>query len=576
MTHALRFLTAALLLIAPVAVAGPAVVSVDPPSHAHASPGADIVIRFDAPLHPDTNLPRDIRVFGRWMGPVAGLHTLEEGGTAVRFRPIRQLFAGDWITVTVCRRLAGTDGEAITRPFTWNYWVRTLPGSLDLQLIATDAVRLPGEERIQTYGAYAGDLDADGDSDLALPNEISNDLRMFLNDGSGRFTRGELIPIPGGARPSPIEGADFNLDGRLDLAIGNTGSDKLNVLLGDGMGGFTVSQTLVSGQSVRGVAVADLDADGSHDVVTANREAGTLGFFEVVDGSVVRTAVVNTPGSKESACALADANADGILDLFVGAHATREILLLLGDGDGGFRTMDRKPVNGNPWMIAAGDLDGDGLADVVSVNSWGNSVSVLKSTGTGLTSAVNMDPGGFPLAVDLGDLDGDGDLEIVTSNWGSADWTVYENIGGDFVEHRRYPAEKAGSCAILHDVDGNGTLDMTGIDEEEDLLFFFRNAPGEGPSPTPRITAAPNPFNTSTTIRFNVAAAGRVSVDVFDLRGRRVKGLLETTRAEGPGAVVWDGRDRRGLATPGGTYWVRVADAAGTEAFRLVRLSPGP
>lgn len=549
--------------------------SVDPPSQAHAQPTADIVVRFDAPLALDADLEEGIRVFGRWMGPVAGTRTLEDDGRVVRFRPSRVLFAGDWITVNVCRGLIGVDREAISGPYAWNYWIRTLPGSLDLTLSSTESVRLSGEERIQTYGAYAGDLDADGDSDLALPNELSNDLRIFLNDGSGRFERGALIPIPGSSRPSPIEGADFNRDGRVDLAIGNTGNDKLHILLGDGEGGFTVDQTLVSGLSVRGVAVADLDGDGSHDVVTANRDASTVGLFEVVEGAVSPTGIINTPGAGESACALADANADGVLDLFVGAFRSREILLPLGDGEGGFRAVDRKPINGNPWMIAAGDVDGDGLADVVSVNSWGNTLSVLKSTGTGLTAAVNVDPGAFPLAVDLGDLDGDGDLEIVTSNWGSADWTVFENVGGDFVEHRRYPAREAGSCVILHDVDGNGTLDMTGIDEEEDLLFFFRNPPGDGPSPTPRLVAAPNPFTGSTTIRFNVLTPGAVQVDVFDLRGRRVRELLAETRAAGPGLVVWNGQDRRGLDTPAGIYWIRVADPTGTGSFRVVRVSPG-
>ena len=66
---------------------------------------------------------------------------------------------------------------------------------------------------------------------------------------------------------------------------------------------------------------------------------------------------------------------------------------------------------------------------------------------------------------------------MVTSNFGSATWTLYENAGdGTFINPRTLQASSAGSCAILHDRDNDGDLDMTGIDEKDDLVFLFLNS----------------------------------------------------------------------------------------------------
>ena len=99
----------------------------------------------------------------------------------------------------------------------------------------------------------------------------------------------------------------------------------------------------------------------------------------------------------------------------------------------------------------------------------------------GLTSPVSYslaeDDEGFPLAVDLGDLDGDGDLDIVTSDFRTKLFLIHENQGdGSFL---RLPnqlfALGAASCAILHDRDNDGDLDITGIDEVLDELLLYRH-----------------------------------------------------------------------------------------------------
>lgn len=85
--------------------------------------------------------------------------------------------------------------------------------------------------------------------------------------------------------------------------------------------------------------------------------------------------------------------------------------------------------------------------------------------------------------------------------------------------------------------------------------------------------ASPNPFNPLTTIRFDLARAGSVRLEVFDLQGRRVRTLVDDHREAGQHAVAWDGRDTGGAAMASGVYLLRLrgADFAETRQVTLVR-----
>ncbi len=78
-------------------------------------------------------------------------------------------------------------------------------------------------------------------------------------------------------------------------------------------------------------------------------------------------------------------------------------------------------------------------------------------------------------------------------------------------------------------------------------------------SPTgPGLQAAPNPFNPRTTLRFEMAAAGPVRLEVFDGRGALVRTLVDAELSAGPHAVIWDGRDQRGMVRASGIYLARL------------------
>ena len=89
----------------------------------------------------------------------------------------------------------------------------------------------------------------------------------------------------------------------------------------------------------------------------------------------------------------------------------------------------------------------------------------------------------------------------------------------------------------------------------------------------PEVSAHPNPFNPSTSVRWRVEAPGRLNIDVHDARGRMVRSLFQGESTATSGAIRWDGRDDAGRSLPSGPYLVRVRDAAGrTSSSRLTLL----
>ncbi|MBK8166903.1 MAG: T9SS type A sorting domain-containing protein [bacterium] len=84
------------------------------------------------------------------------------------------------------------------------------------------------------------------------------------------------------------------------------------------------------------------------------------------------------------------------------------------------------------------------------------------------------------------------------------------------------------------------------------------------------VRAAPNPFNPSTTLRFEVASPGPVRVEICDLRGRVVRALADRVMAAGPAQLPWDGRDDRGATLPSGIYLARLTAGDATGATKLV------
>src|SRR5207244_13319244 len=105
------------------------------------------------------------------------------------------------------------------------------------------------------------DFNLDGKPDLAVANSNSNDVKILLGSGMGGFTPAVGPPVSAGFSPSSVAVGDFNLDGKPDLAVANKDSIYLTILLGNGDGGFiqAAGSSNFGGPGPRFVAVGDFN-----------------------------------------------------------------------------------------------------------------------------------------------------------------------------------------------------------------------------------------------------------------------------------------------------------------------------
>jgi hypothetical protein len=178
-----------------------------------------------------------------------------------------------------------------------------------------------------------------------------------------------------------------------------------------------------------------------------------------------------------------DMNNDGLMDLVTGGGNAAQIRVLTSNGDGTFNTETIQNTGGRSWQIMLGDVNGDGNLDISSANAQNNNGSILLGNGDGTLQPAmvynirDMGSGdnGFPLATDLGDLDGDGDLDWITSSF-NGNWVILENDGdGNFSFLAEIDAPDAASCSLLHDFDNDGDLDLGLVDELENVFILSQN-----------------------------------------------------------------------------------------------------
>src|SRR5437660_1974780 len=285
----------------------------------------------------------------------------------------------------------------------------------------------------QPRAVAAADFNGDGRPDLVVANSQSNNVSILLNTGSGIF--GSATNFAVGTEPGAVAVGDFNGDGKADVAVGNSGinaNGSVSVLLGDGLGSFSAapgSPITISGQTGE-VAVADFNGDGKRDLAVATY---TNGFFVLLgDGSGRFGSPAKVFDVSGPAVATADLNGDGKFDLALGV--VNGVAVLLGNGNGGFSTPVITPheSGSNISSVAIADIDGDGKLDVAAAADSPGGVTFFKGDGTGAFSPTrNYLPAKNLSRIALGDFDSDGDLDIVAGE------SILINIGAGVFEAAR-------------------------------------------------------------------------------------------------------------------------------------------
>jgi hypothetical protein len=288
-----------------------------------------------------------------------------------------------------------------------------------------------------------GDFTSDGKNDVAVLNRVSNTVNVLVGDGSGGFTAGPSSSIGlVNHTPQLLAVGDFNNDSKLDLVVGNAqaGSTSLQVLVGDGNGNFSSGALLPLNGAPRGIAVGHFNGTSNFDIAVTvagpGPGTGLLYFFGNGSGGFAApTIATNTPSL--GALATGDFDNDGKTDAVVANPATNSVEIVYSNGGGGFTVGTPVTLPGgatNPVSVAVGDFNGDGKLDVVTANAATNNASIFFGSGSRtvpqLTAGPNLAAGINPQSVTTGDFNGDGKADLAIANAVSNNITVYTGGSG--------------------------------------------------------------------------------------------------------------------------------------------------
>ena len=279
-----------------------------------------------------------------------------------------------------------------------------------------------------------------------------------------------------------VVSADFNGDGFADVVALSTVQpavsqvpSNIKAYLSTAAGAFAAPVATPDGFNPLYLASADLNGDGLMDVVTASFDDGALGVFfnnKASAGSFNPALVLNSPGASQ--VAIADMNGDGLPDL---VSADFNVSLFVQTSPGTFAAPIGLYAGGANW-VALGDLNGDGAADVALADSVG--VKVLMHTGAAssttfaapvsvFTQSPNANVAGGNI-IAIGDVDGDGlnDLVITdpgpTGGMATAVYVLIQNPAGHgaFLTPVGYPiaTQDRPQSILLRDLQGTGKLDI--------------------------------------------------------------------------------------------------------------------
>ena len=222
------------------------------------------------------------------------------------------------------------------------------------------------------------DVNHDGAPDIIAANPESGTVTVLLGDGRGHFHHSPGSPFPAGHQPSDVGIGDFNGDGHADLLITNHQTPYVTLLLGDGKGAFHPALNSPFTVNVKphphGIALAhfcgkDQPLDAAIDSWGTEQVELLIGDGK---GDLKNGPMFSAGPGSDLPLRSADFNRDGFPDIVmpdtaIGRWNVNKVSVLLGDGKCGFHAAPGSPFPAGavPWSVAVGDLNNDGIPDMV-------------------------------------------------------------------------------------------------------------------------------------------------------------------------------------------------------------------
>lgn len=269
-----------------------------------------------------------------------------------------------------------------------------------------------------------GDFDEDNDLDIAMATTFNNSVNLYTNAGNGTFIPGPTYAMP--EIPNWIISADMNSDNNLDLVVSSLAGSNLRLLLGAGNGTFSPGTPAATAPDIGAVCAFHADNDNDLDLA-ATWISGSLllVYLNNGNGTFAPSIGLMTESGPRGVTAF-DYDADSDQDLAVANSSSSSISILRNMGGGVFLNGPSSAVfNGSPWAMVADDFDDDADNDLAQV---GSEVGMLMKSGAVFLQGGSYPVGGGPRSLCTADFDSNGHPDIATANQATNDFSILLNI----------------------------------------------------------------------------------------------------------------------------------------------------
>lgn len=337
------------------------------------------------------------------------------------------------------------------------------------------------------------DLDGDGKPELIALNNTANTISLFKNMGGlgiVNFTSAENYTV--GSSPFGAAVGDLNGDGKPDVVIGDYENNNIIVYKNastEGSLSLVEKKEYPSGQNPISIGIADFDSDGKPDIAAVNNNSYTVSIFRntsTVDSIKFAAKIDYFVGVWVRSLTICDFDKDGKSDVAV-ANTNDNTLSILKNmsspGTVAFSSRIDLETGASPFYISSADLDEDGKVDIIVANSASNNISIYKNTSSvgsiSFANKIDISTGQSPVFCTASDIDGDGKPDIAVVNFGANSISLFKNQSTinvfSFDSPVQLPTAMSPRYLSIGDINGDGQPDISFVNSNSNTLSVVEN-----------------------------------------------------------------------------------------------------
>jgi hypothetical protein len=320
------------------------------------------------------------------------------------------------------------------------------------------------------------DFNQDGRLDVAVTNFGEGTVTVLLNLGAGRLGSASKLSV--GYGPALLSATDLNQDGAIDLVVANQLDQTLGVLLGHGDGTFEAQVAFDTQWIPMGLCAGDLNGDGRPDLAVSFQKSASTGSLDSVlavllndgDGGFPTYAIYDQSGNLPETLIEASFAGAATHDLAL-TEGAGGLQVFRGVGDGSFVGEPTLAPTQKSTSVSAADFNRDGNVDLAVAVS--GSINVYLNPGSGLFSdppGVNATSGNA-LGIAAGDVNCDGTADLLAAEANGTLGIFLGEGNGSFQPEMARPVARALSVVTVADIDGDGRPDVVAIDASQNVLL---------------------------------------------------------------------------------------------------------